>query len=95
MVANPFAGRFTHGDMTKGHQPSEFVMAKLEAVEMPTLHGLDVQPIAQDEGAIQLGKMGSTLISVGLLAVIIAAVVVASATAPVPSQTQRARNRAN
>jgi hypothetical protein len=84
MVANPFAGRFTHGDMTEGHQPSELVMAKLEAVEMPRLHGLDELPIAQDEGAIQLGKMGSTLISVGLLAVIIAAVVVASTAAPVP-----------
>ena len=85
MAADPFAGRFTHGDMTDGHQPSELVMTKLEAVEMPTLHGLDVQPIAQDEGAIQLGKMGSTLIPVGLVAVIIAAVFVASTTAPVPS----------
>jgi hypothetical protein len=46
---------------------------------------LDVHPIAQDEGAIQLGKMVSTLIPVGLVAVIIAAVFVASTTAPVPS----------
>ncbi len=82
MAADPFAGRFTHGDMIEGHQPSELVMAKLEAAEMSTLHGLNEQPIAQDQGAIQLGKM--TLISVGLLAVIIAAVVVASTAAPVP-----------
>jgi hypothetical protein len=59
-------------------------MAKLEAVEMPRLHGLDEQPIARDEGAIQLGKMGSTLIPVGLLTVIIRAVVVASTAAPPP-----------
>ena len=85
MVANPFAGRFTHGDMTEGHQQSELVMAKFEAVEMPTLQGLGEHPIAQDVGAIQLGKMGSTLIAVGLVAVIIAAVFVASTTAPVPS----------
>ena len=60
MVANPFAGRFTHGDMTEGHQQSEL-------------------------GGFQLGKMVSTLIPVGLVAVIIAAVFVASTTAPVPS----------
>ncbi len=60
-------------------------MAKLEAVEMQTLHGLDELPIAQDEDATQLGKMVSTLIPVGLVAVIIAAVFVASTTAPVPS----------
>jgi hypothetical protein len=60
-------------------------MTKLEAVEMPTLHGSE-HPIAQHAvGAIQLGKMGSTLIPVGLVAVIIAAVFVASTTAPVPS----------
>ncbi len=85
MLTNPFTGRFTHGDMTEGHQPSELVMAKLEAVEMQTLHGLDELPIAQDEDATQLGKMVSTLIPVGLVAVIIAAVFVASTTAPVPS----------
>jgi hypothetical protein len=45
---------------------------------------LDEQTIGQEEGAIQLGKMGSTLISVALLAVIITAVVVASTAAPAP-----------
>jgi RecA/RadA recombinase len=85
MLTNPFTGRFTHGDMTEGHQPSELVMAKLEAVEMQTLHGLDELPIAQDEDATQLGKIVSSLSPVGLVAVIIAAVFVASTTAPVPS----------
>ncbi len=84
MVANPFAGRFTHGDMTEGYQQSDLVMAKLEAVEMPTLHGLDEQTIWQEERAIQLGKMGSILIPVALLAVIITAIVVASTAAPAP-----------
>ena len=45
---------------------------------------MDEQTIGQEEGAIQLGKMGSTLISVALLAVIITAVVVASTAAPAP-----------
>jgi hypothetical protein len=56
MVANPFGG---HGVITEGHKPSELAMAKLEAVEMPRLHGLDEQPI----GAIQLGKKGSTALA--------------------------------
>ena len=45
---------------------------------------MDEHTIGQEEGAIQLGKMGSTLISVALLAVIITAVVVASTAAPAP-----------
>ena len=45
---------------------------------------MDEQTIGQEEGAIQLGKMGSTLISVALLAVIITAVVAASTAAPAP-----------
>jgi hypothetical protein len=72
--------------MTEGfkNQPSELVMAKLEAVEMPTLHGFEELTIGQDDGPIQLRKIGSTLIPVVLLAVIIAAVIVASTAAPAP-----------
>lgn len=55
--------------MTEGfkNQPSELVMAKLEAVEMPTLHGFEELTIGQDDGPIQLRKIGSTLIPVVLL----------------------------
>jgi hypothetical protein len=45
---------------------------------------LDEHTIRQEEGAIQLGKIGSTLIPVALLAVIITAIVVASTAAPAP-----------